>query len=236
MSFDSTPRRGFLGRLMAMTVAVSLPWNSRVIEASNQLAQDDWLGEVTGDHKCFFDFPNHKFGFPLVHIRNYITTYLAAYGESSDRVGTVGSFYGMGPAASIVMGFNDEIWEKYGLGEYMGLRDGNGKPYTRNVFHRPTADDSHLLAGVLQSPNFGVLGVSISDSGIESLQGRGTKFIMCNNALAGWAFELEARGKGIASEIDAELRANVLPGVTIVPAMVIAIEKAQETGISYNKQ
>ena len=33
-----------------------------------------------------------------------------------------------------------------------------------------------------------------------------------------------------------ELRANLLPGVTIVPAMVIAIEKAQEAGIRYNRQ
>jgi len=40
----------------------------------------------------------------------------------------------------------------------------------------------------------------------------------------------------LAAEIDAELRANLLLGVTIVPAMVIAIEQAQEAGISYNKQ
>jgi hypothetical protein len=32
------------------------------------------------------------------------------------------------------------------------------------------------------------------------------------------------------------LRANLPPGVTIVPAMVIAIEKAQEAGIRYNRQ
>jgi hypothetical protein len=36
--------------------------------------------------------------------------------------------------------------------------------------------------------------------------------------------------------IDKELRANLLPGVTIVPAMVIAIELAQAAGIRYNKQ
>jgi hypothetical protein len=59
---------------------------------------------------------------------------------------------------------------------------------------------------------------------------------MCSNALGGWAFELEARGKGAAADIDAELRQNLLPSVTIVPAMVIAIAKAQEAGISYNKQ
>jgi len=48
--------------------------------------------------------------------------------------------------------------------------------------------------------------------------------------------ELEARGKGTAADIDAALRANLLPGVTIVPAMVIAIEQAQQAGIAYNKQ
>ena len=32
------------------------------------------------------------------------------------------------------------------------------------------------------------------------------------------------------------LGANLLPGVVIVPAMVIAIEKAQGAGIAYNRQ
>ena len=234
---DKTPRRGFLGSMAAAAAAVSLPWTGgRAAAAATQAGHDDWIGEVTGSHKCFFDFPNHKMGFPLVHIFNYIGTYASAYEQGSAQVGTVGTFYGMGGASSIPMGFNDAMWEKYELGAYMGLNDANGRPYTHNVFHRPTADDAHLLAAALQSPNFGLLGDLMGGLGIESLQGMGTKFILCNNALGGWAFELEARGKGAGADIDAELRANLLPGVTIVPAMVIAIEKAQEAGISYNKQ
>ena len=61
-------------------------------------------------------------------------------------------------------------------------------------------------------------------------------FILCANALGGWIAELETRGKGKSADIDKELHANVLPGVVIVPAMVIAIEKAQEAGIRYNRQ
>ena len=118
----------------------------------------------------------------------------------------------------------------------MGLNDANGRPYTRNLFNRPTRDDAHLLAAALQSPPFGLLQDLMPPLGVEALQGMGTKFILCNNALGLWTFELEARGKGAAADIDAELRANLLPGVTIVPAMVIAIEKAQAAGISYNKQ
>ena len=48
--------------------------------------------------------------------------------------------------------------------------------------------------------------------------------------------ELDARGKGKAPDLQKELSANILPGVSIVPAMVIAIEKAQEAGIRYNRQ
>tara|TARA_Y100001001_G_scaffold103546_1_gene101244 strand:+ start:400 stop:915 length:516 start_codon:yes stop_codon:yes gene_type:complete len=171
-----------------------------------------------------------------VHIFNYINTYASAYGVGNEEVGTVGTFYGGGPASSIFLGFNDEIWSRYNVGEYAGLDDSNGRPYTRNVFNHPTADDSVLLAKGLQSPNFGALGVVMPLVGIERLQDMGTEFIMCNNALNSWVLELESRGKGVAADIDAELRANLLPGVTIVPAMVIAIEKAQEAGISYNKQ
>ena len=67
-------------------------------------------------------------------------------------------------------------------------------------------------------------------------QKMGTKFLLCNNALGIWCLELEARGKGKAQDLDQELRANLLPGVTIVPAMVIAIDQAQEAGIKYNRQ
>ena len=64
----------------------------------------------------------------------------------------------------------------------------------------------------------------------------GTKFLLCANAFGGWCMELDARGKGKAPDIEKELGANLLPGVTIVPAMVIAIEKAQAAGIRYNRQ
>jgi len=64
----------------------------------------------------------------------------------------------------------------------------------------------------------------------------GTKFLLCANALGIWCLELEARGHGKAADIEKELRASMLPGVTIVPAMVIAIEQAARAGLSYHRQ
>ena len=88
----------------------------------------------------------------------------------------------------------------------------------------------------IDSPMIPALADAMPALGIESLQKMGTKFILCANALGIWCLELEARGKGKAQDLEKELRANLLPGLTIAPAMVIAIEKAQEAGIRYNRQ
>jgi intracellular sulfur oxidation DsrE/DsrF family protein len=206
------------------------------VSAAGESGPDDWIKEVRGTHRCLFDFPQHKNGMPLLHILNYINTYSTAYKTEPGQVGAVGTFYSVGSQASIPLAFNDAIWAKYGLGVYTGLKDADGKPYTRNVFNRPTPNDLHLLMQAIDSPLIPALADAIPALGIENLQKIGAKFVLCANALGIWCLELEARGKGKAQEIDKELRANLLPGVAIVPAMVIAIDKAQEAGIKYNRQ
>jgi len=118
----------------------------------------------------------------------------------------------------------------------MGLKDAGGSPYTKNPFRAPTKDELHLLMQAMQTPPIPAFGEALPGMGIESLQKMGTKFLLCANALGGWCLELEARGKGKAGDLEQDLRANLLPGVTVVPAMVIAIEQAQGAGIRYNRQ
>jgi intracellular sulfur oxidation DsrE/DsrF family protein len=229
--FEASPRRGFLTRVFGVTAA-AVPMVARAAAPK----QEDWLNEVKGVHRCLFDFPQHKNLFPQFHILNYLNTYATAYKLPAGQVGAVGTFYGIGAQSSIFLGFNDSIWEKYSLGEYSGLKDASGKPYTRNVFNRPDKSDAHLLGQAAQVPPMPALAEAVPAAGIESLQKMGTKFLMCANALGAWCLELEVRGKGKAADLDKDLRANLLPGVTIVPAMVIAIEKAQAAGIRYNRQ
>ena len=236
MSAESTiQRRRFLGRVFGAAAAAGLSM-SGTRAAAWESGSDDWIKEVKGSHRCLFDFPQHKNGYGLLHILNYLNTYSQAYKTGPGEVGAVGTFYSAGSQASIPLAFNDAIWAKYELGVYTGLKDADGKAYTRNVFNRPTPKDLHLLMQAIDSPMIPALADAIPALGIENLQKMGTKFILCANALGIWCLELEARGKGKAQEIEKELRANLLPGVTIVPAMVIAIEKAQEAGIRYNRQ
>jgi intracellular sulfur oxidation DsrE/DsrF family protein len=235
---EQTDRRRFLG-ILGAAASVGLPLSeiaAAQTPASHESGPDAWIGEVRGTHRTLFDFPQHKYFFPQLHILNYINTYTQGYKAGAGTVGTVGTFYGIGNQASISLAFNDATWAKYGLGEYLGLKDASGKFYTRNVFNKATKDDAHLMFQALQVPTIPAFGDFMPLMSIESLQKMGTKFILCNNALEAWCLELEARGKGKMAGILADLKANTLPGVTIVPAMVIAIEKAQVAGIKYNRQ
>jgi intracellular sulfur oxidation DsrE/DsrF family protein len=235
-SEPKTDRRRFMRRMFGAVAAASLPIAGTRAAGVQESAHDDWIKEVKGTHRCLFDFPQHKNGVPLLHILNYLNTYSVTYKAEAGQVGAVGTFYAVGTQSSISLGFNDDIWAKYGLGVYLGLKDAAGTPYTRNVFNRPTHKDLHLLMRAYESPMIPALADAIPALGIESLQKMGAKFVLCANALGIWCLELEGRGKGKATDIEKELRSNLLPGVTIVPAMVIAIEKAQEAGIKYNRQ
>ena len=233
----ATHRRGFLGRLLgAAAAATAMPLLGSQSAEAQQGNPDRWTSQVQGTQRTLFDFPQHKNGVPLLHIFNYLNTYQSAYKLPAGRVGAVGTFYGIGAQSSIALAFNDSIWSKYALGEYMGLKDASGAVYTRNVFHRMTAGELHLVMQAMGTPPIPFFGGALPAVGIESLQKMGTTFLICENALVGWSHELEARGKGKAADIEKELRGNLLPGVIAVPAMVIAIEKAQAAGIRYNRQ
>ena len=233
-SASTIDRRLFLGQLLGAAAVANLSMVG--LGAAQESSADAWIKEVNGSHRCLFDFPQHKGGVPQLHILNYLNTYATAYKTGAGEVGAVGTFYGVGTQASIPLAFNDAIWTTYELGVYTGLKDADGRHYTRNVFNRPTPRDLHLLMQAYGTPMIPALADAIPALGIENLQKMGAKFVLCANALGIWCLELEARGKGKAQDIEKELRANVLPGVTIVPAMVIAIEKAQEAGIKYNRQ
>lgn len=238
---EMTPRRGFFGRVfgtVAAAAAVGLAGTSESTAQTRPMATgpDAWLNEVKGTHRCLFDFPQHKNGAPLLHILNYLNTYHEAYKSGPGSVNAVGTFYSIGTQSSIPLAFTDEMWAKYQLGDYTGLKDKAGRGYTRNVLYRPTPDDAVVLISAFQTPNIPELAEAVPGIGIENLQKMGTKFLLCANALGAWCLELQARGKGKADDIQKDLTAHMLPGVTMVPAMVIAIEKAQGAGIRYNRQ
>jgi hypothetical protein len=231
VSASPTPRRGFLARVAAaaaaLTAGSALPRPLAAARPAQTPAQNKWLDRMTGRHRCLFDFPLHGDGLPQIHMFNYISTYKRDYNEAPTTISTVGTFYGApGFPASMPLAWNDAIWEKYRIGALLKLTDPATKaPATRNFFYRPRPGDPVLMNGAM------------AQAGIESLQQMGATFLMCNNAFMAWVGFLSGNGsKGNPAAIEREIRANLLPGVITVPAMVIAIEKAQGKGIAYNRQ
>lgn len=225
-------RRAFLGKMVGVATAASLPVAGMSSAGAAPVALDDkdrWIAGVTGSHKCMFDFPGHMNGGGLVHIYNYITTYLNAYGADVSDIGTVGTLYSVGPGSSIAMAFTDDMWAKYKFGEYLSLNDPKtGKPAVRNLFHKFQEGD--------EMPRVGPIG-PFPDATVSALQEKfGTTFLLCNNAVTALSMHLSMMGHGETDAIIADLKNHVHDGVVLVPAMVIAIEKAQAAGISYNRQ
>lgn len=224
-----TPRRGFLARLAGAAAAFTAGSGldrSLAAEPAQASPHDAWLNTLTGTHRCFFDAPLHGDGMPQIHVMNYINTYKSAYGEPASRVNTVLTCYGApGKPSTMPLAWNNAMWEKYKIGEILNLTDPVTKaPSKRNMFFRPRSGDPILVSGAMAA------------AGLENLQAQGTLLLMCNNAFMMWVAFLSNNGQRNASDIEREIRANLLPGVVTVPAMVIAIEKAQGKGIAYNRQ
>lgn len=217
-------RRSFLAVTTGSALSSALaPQSPR----QTQTSHDQWLAGMTGRHRCLFDFPQHQDGLGLIHMFNYYDIYRKAYGEPATTVNAVGTFYGApGGTASIPLAWNDAVWEKYGIGDLLKLTDpGTRTPTRRNMFYRPRAGDPILRNGGLVA------------AGIENLQRLGAIFLMCNNAFMTWIGFLSGNGtRGNPSEIERDIRANLIPGVVTVPAMVIALEKAQGRGVAYQRQ
>jgi hypothetical protein len=186
------------------------------LEASSAAPADAWLKKVTSKHKQLFDFPTSGGGIPLVHIMNYYDTWNKAYGVTDKDIDAVGTFYG----ATTFFGVNDAMWAKYRIGEFLKENDGTGAPATKNPWREAPV----------------VIGMELRPASIESLQKRGATFILCNNAL-GIFSGLLAKARGLeADAVYADLKANILPGVELIPGMVVAIEQANTAGLSYHRQ
>jgi hypothetical protein len=223
-SSNPTPRRGFLGRLAAVAAAAGVSSIPQALQAENAASappEDEWLNKLNGKYRQLFDFPAHKDGLPLVHMLNYYETLSKAYNVKDSEINTIGTLYGA-PEASILFGFNDAMWAKYNMGVALKFNDHKtGQPATRNVWRT----DPQILGMMVAAP-----------ASIESLQKRGALFLLCNNALNLWAGILAQANKAEAPAVLADLKANMLPGVVLVPGMVVAIQQIQDKGIAYNRQ
>jgi intracellular sulfur oxidation DsrE/DsrF family protein len=207
------------GLVVGGAMAATLPTGDVEARGAGEAAasqHDKWLTELDGEYQQLFDAASPNGGLPMVHLMNYYDTYNSAYNVTDEKIDGILTFYG----ATTFHGLNDAMWAKYDLGSYVGEVDAAGKGFDHNPWRTSVV----------------ALGMELPQASIEAMQKRGATFIVCNNALGIFA-NIVAKKLGLDGDaVYADFKANILPGVTLVPGMVIAIDKAQRAGISYHKQ
>jgi len=208
---DSTePRRHFIARAAAALAAITgIPSLARGETLSPNVTDDSkhdqWIHQLKGKHRELF----HTIDFndrAMLMASNFLSVYESDFGAKPGEANAVIGIHG--PA--LTLGFTDAAWSKYALGKAINVTDPTTKEFaTRNIYAR---------------------GAELT---VDSLQKRGVLFIMCNHGLT-------LRSRAIATErgepfetVYNDLAASRLPGIVLVPAMVIAINRAQEKGITY---
>jgi intracellular sulfur oxidation DsrE/DsrF family protein len=114
-----------------------------------------------------------------------------------------------------VVTYTDAAWEKYELGKMFDVKEDpkSDKFATHNIFLKGTDEDN---------------------PGVDDALNAGVVVLSCHNALREIARGAAKTGKfGSADEIERDLIASLVPRVVLVPAMVIAIERAQKQGCAY---
>jgi len=222
----ATDRREFLGRLgvgaavfAAASVGAAVPLATAGAESVGRRGtgamrapwSDAWLQKLTGKHKQFFDATTTNESFALAFAANFLNLNHEAYGlEDKDLTAVVGLRHFAMP-----MALPDELWAKYKIGAAFQIKDPvSSAPATRNPFIHA---DGVLLPG----------------SDIPTLQKRGVLFTVCNVALTILSGNL-SKNAGVTKEAaKAEWTEKLLPGTTLVPVGVMAVNLAQEHGCTY---
>ena len=205
------PRRRFLGSFGAALAAIgfglpSVAGGEEMLSGSSDTStHDDWMKSLKGKHRQVFHATTAAED-AMRMANNYLDVYTEAFDAKPGEANAVIGFH----SAALSLGFNDAAWAKYGLGKASNVVDPATKaPATKNIF----ASGGRL--------------------GIEESQKRGILFLMCNTALRQRSRAFAAERNEPYETVYEDLKASRLPGMILVPAMVIAINRSQEAGFTY---
>ncbi len=177
-------------------------------------AQDDWFDKIPGVHRFLFDTSTAKgMASALQFANNYYNVNRDDYGLNDSDLAVVI----VARHKSTEFAYNDSIWAKYGkqLSEHAEFTDPKTKTTpTVNLYASP-GDSSG-------QPNR-----------MEMLIKRGAQFAVCGASTRGIAGRIaQATGQKV-DVIVKEITANLIPNSRMIPAGVVAVNRAQERGYTF---
>lgn len=175
--------------------------------------QDDWM-ELPGRHRLVFDVTSPDgAGEALFFAKNYIDMNKSAYGLEPSQLANIIILRHFGT----LLGYNDTVWAKYG--EIFSNMTHFMNPKTKQAAKRNLYNAEGFGAAL---PNRGAT--------LSGLAKEGIQFGVCGLATEKIAGMLAQQTKSKSDEVHAELSGNLIGNARLVPAGIVAVNRAQERG------
>jgi hypothetical protein len=220
MTHNVLARRSLMSSLGAAAAAFALTSKTAAAQTPAKQfqparhSQDAWFNAVRGTHRNFIDASTaNGAGEAMLYANNLYEANKSGYSLPESDVAVVVCLRHFATAFA----FNDAIWAKYGklMSGMLQFTD----PKTKE------APSTNLLNSAdygMTLPNFGTT--------IASVVKRGTQFAVCDMATHFFAGQIGMASGGNADAVYKELVSNAIPNSHMVPAGVVAVNRAQEYG------
>jgi hypothetical protein len=181
-------------------------------------AEDDWFDQTTAKHRFFLDTTTpDSFGQAIFFARNFFVANASGYGLTDADVAQVIC----ARHQSTSFAFTDAMWAKYSaaLSERAG---GFVDPKSKQV---PTTN-LFLATGY---------GSTLKNGGVtlDAILKRGVRLAVCAMATRAAASLIAQKTGGNVDDLFKELTGNLVPNSHMVPAGIVAVNRAQERGYSF---
>jgi intracellular sulfur oxidation DsrE/DsrF family protein len=166
--------------------------------------QDDWLDQLPGSHRFIVDTTTPAgFDSALLYVGNYFTANGNGYGLSDKDLAVVI----VARHDSTPFAYKDSMWAKYGpsLARRSGFVDPSKQPPSVNLYRQR----------------------------LEGLLTRGVHLAVCQMATRFLATTIANADGSKADDVYSELTANLVANAHMVPAGIVAVNRAQERGYSF---
>jgi intracellular sulfur oxidation DsrE/DsrF family protein len=208
-------RRSFLARLGVGAGVLSAAAAGSPTAVAQELArapwkptrhsQDDWLDQFPGQHRFVFDTTTPDgLSIGFQFVANYFAANHETYGLEDHDLAVVM----VARHKSTAFGYTDAMWAKFGkqFSEQSGFVDPKAKePPTANLYK----------------------------DRLDEMTKKGVHFAVCQMSSRRIAAMIARDSGRDADSILKELAANLVPNARIVPAGIVAVNRAQERGYSF---
>ncbi len=181
-------------------------------------AEDDWFDKIPGSHRLFFDTISAQgLGQSIFFANNVFTGNRNGYSlEQGDQALVICVRH-----RATGFAFSDAMWAKYGepLGERAEVSDPKTKQAPKlNLF---------MATGY---------GAQLTNNGVtlDSILKRGVHLAVCQMATRANANIIAQKTGAKVDDIYQELASNLVPNSHLVPAGIVAVNRAQERGYSFS--